>query len=145
MMGNLQKAAQSLGMELLPFDAHAAGDFDTAFTAMTQKRADALFVFGDVMFGVYRARLAELAVGHRLPAMYTNRLHVDAGGLMCYAASFPDIWRHSARYVDKILRGAKPADLPVEQPNKYELIINLKPRRRSGSLSRRRSSPAPTR
>jgi putative tryptophan/tyrosine transport system substrate-binding protein len=126
MMGNLQKAAQSLGMELLPFDAHAAGDFDTAFTAMTQKRADALFVFGDVMFGVHRARLAELAVGHRLPAIYTNRLHVDAGGLMCYAASFPDIWRHSARYVDKILRGAKPADLPVEQSNKYELIINLK-------------------
>jgi putative tryptophan/tyrosine transport system substrate-binding protein len=126
MMGNLQKAAQSLGMELLPFDAHAADDFDTAFTAMTQKRVDALFVFGDVLFGVHRARLAELAVRHRLPAIYTNRLHVDAGGLMCYAASFPDIWRRAATYVDKILRGAKPADLPVEQPNKYELTINLK-------------------
>ncbi|MBR1148667.1 ABC transporter substrate binding protein [Bradyrhizobium sp. AUGA SZCCT0431] len=65
-------------------------------------------------------------MGHLLPAIYTNRLHIDAGGLMCYAASFPDIWRRAATYVDKILKGAKPADLPVEQPNKYELTINLK-------------------
>jgi putative ABC transport system substrate-binding protein len=77
-------------------------------------------------FDPKRARLAELAVGHRLPAIYTNSLHIDAGGLMCYAASFPEIWRRAATYVDKILNGAKPADLPVEQPNRYELTINLK-------------------
>jgi ABC-type uncharacterized transport system substrate-binding protein len=78
------------------------------------------------MFGVHRARLAELAVQYRLPAIYTNRPHVDAGGLICYAASFPDIWRRAATYIDKILKGMKPADLPVEQPTKFELVINLK-------------------
>jgi putative ABC transport system substrate-binding protein len=126
MMGNLQTAAQSLGMELLLFDVHAADDFNAAFAAMAQKRVNALFVFGDPMFGVHRARLAELAVQYRLPAVYTNRPHVDAGGLMCYAASFPEIWRRAADYVDKILKGVKPADLPVEQPTRFELIINLK-------------------
>lgn len=126
MLDHLQTAAQSLGMELLVFDVRAADDFDAAFAAMTQKRVDALFVFGDPMFGVHRARLAELALRYRLPAVYTDRPHVDAGGLMCYAASFPEIWRRAASYIDKILKGVKPADLPIEQPTKFELVINLK-------------------
>ena len=80
----------------------------------------------DPMFTVHRARLADLAVQNRLPSMYTNRPHVEAGGLMCYAPNFSDLWRRAATYVDKILKGAKPADLPVEQPTKFELVINLK-------------------
>ena len=86
----------------------------------------ALFVFGDPLFGVHRARLAALAVQNGLPTMYTNKPHVEAGGLMSYGPSFPDLWRRAATYVDKILRGAKPADLPIEQPTKFELVINLK-------------------
>jgi putative ABC transport system substrate-binding protein len=94
--------------------------------AMAQERVGGLFVFGDTMFSVHRARLAELAIKYRLPTMYTNRPHVEAGGLMCYAPNFFDLWRRAATYVDKILKGAKPADLPVEQPTKFELVINLK-------------------
>jgi ABC-type uncharacterized transport system substrate-binding protein len=78
------------------------------------------------MFGIHRARLAHLAALNRLPTMYTNRPHVEAGGLMCYGPNFSDLWRRAATYVDKILKGAKPADLPVEQPTKFELVINLK-------------------
>jgi|SRR5215211_2099634 len=126
MMGNLETAARSLGVELLLFDVHTERDFDSAFDSMARQRVDALFQFGDTLFSIHRARLAELAALHRLPAIYTNRPHVDAGGLMSYAASFPDTWRRAATYIDKILRGAKPADLPVEQPTKFELTINLK-------------------
>ena len=77
------------------------------------------------VFSTHRARLADLAAQHRLPSMYTNRLFVEAGGLMCYGPSFSDLWRLTATYVDKILKGAKPADLPVQQPTKFELVINL--------------------
>jgi putative tryptophan/tyrosine transport system substrate-binding protein len=93
---------------------------------MAKGRVEALFVFGDPMFSVHRGRLADLAVRHRLPTMYTNRPHVEAGGLMCYGPNFSDLWRRAAAYVDKILKGARPADLPVEQPTKFELVINLK-------------------
>jgi putative ABC transport system substrate-binding protein len=78
------------------------------------------------MFFVHRARLADLALQNRLPSMSTQWQWVDAGGLISYAPSFPDQWRRAATYVDKILRGAKPADLPIEQPTKFELVINLK-------------------
>ena len=78
------------------------------------------------MFGIHRVRLADLAVKNRLPTMYTNRPHVEAGGLMCYGPSFSDLWRRAATYVDKILKGARPAELPIEQPTKFELVINLK-------------------
>jgi len=93
---------------------------------MVKQRVGALFVFGDPMFSVHRTRLADLAVQNRLPTMYTNRPHVEAGGLMCYGPSFFDLWRRAATYVDKILKGAKPADLPIEQPTKFDLVINLK-------------------
>jgi putative tryptophan/tyrosine transport system substrate-binding protein len=110
----------------LLLDVHAPDQFEAAFATMARERVQALFVFGDPMFSVHRFRLAELSVQHRLPTVYTNRPHVDAGGLMCYGPSFPELWRRAAAYVDKILKGAKPADLPVEQPVTYELVINLK-------------------
>jgi putative ABC transport system substrate-binding protein len=126
MISNVKTAARSLGVELLLLDARGPDEFDGAFAAIAKERVGALFVFGDPMFGVHRARLADLAAQNRLPTMYTNRPHVEAGGLMCYGPSFSDLWRRAASYVDKILKGAKPADLPVEQPTKFELVINLK-------------------
>jgi putative tryptophan/tyrosine transport system substrate-binding protein len=125
MLNNIKTAARSLGVRLLILDARGPEQFDAAFSAMVKDRVTALFVFGDPMFSVHRTRLAELAARNKLPSMYTNRLHVEAGGLMCYGSSFADLWRRAAIYVDKLLRGAKPADLPVEQPTKFELVINL--------------------
>jgi putative ABC transport system substrate-binding protein len=125
MVNNVKVAAQSLGVTLLILDATRPEDFDAAFAEMVRARVAALFVFGDPMFGVHRKRLAELAAQARIPTMYTNRPHVEAGGLMCYGPNFGDIWRRSATYIDRILKGAKPADLPVEQPIKFELVINL--------------------
>jgi putative tryptophan/tyrosine transport system substrate-binding protein len=126
MMSNAKIAAASLGLELLFLDARGPEEFDGAFAAMVKERVGALFVFGDPMFSIHRARLAELAVQERLPSMHTNRLHVEAGGLMCYGPSFSDLWRRAATFVDKILKGTKSADLPVEQPTKFELVINAK-------------------
>ncbi len=126
MMTNLETAARALGVELLLLEASGPEQFDGAFATMVKQRVGALFVFGDPMFSVHRTRLADLAVQNRLPTMYTNRPHVEAGGLMCYGPSFFDLWRRAATYVDKILKGAKPADLPIEQPTKFDLVINLK-------------------
>ncbi len=126
MMTNLEIAARALGVELLLLEASGPEEFDGAFATMVKQRVGALFVFGDPMFSVHRTRLADLAVQNRLPTMYTNRPHVEAGGLMCYGPSFFDLWRRAATYVDKILKGAKPADLPIEQPTKFDLVINLK-------------------
>ena len=126
MISNVKTAARSLGVELLLLEVRGPDEFDGAFAAMANERVGALFVFGDPMLSIHRARLAELAVQNRLPSMHTNRPHVEAGGLMCYGPSFSDLWRRAAAYVDKILKGAKPADLPVEQPTKFELVINLK-------------------
>jgi putative ABC transport system substrate-binding protein len=119
-------AAQALGVQLHLLEARGPDAFDRAFAAMTCAHADALLVLGDPMFSQHRRRLAELAATSRLPTMYTFREYVEAGGLMSYGASPPDGWRRGATYVDKILKGAKPADLPVEQPMKFELVINLK-------------------
>ena len=93
---------------------------------MTRERAGALLVLADPMFALHRRRIADLAVKSRLPAMYGNRPHVEAGGLMSYGANVADMFRRAATYVDKILKGAKPADLPVEQPTRFELVVNLK-------------------
>jgi putative ABC transport system substrate-binding protein len=93
---------------------------------MTRARAGALTVLGSPMFTSERSRLVDLAAKHRLPAVYGRREYVDAGGLMSYAPNLADLFRRAATYVDKILKGAKPADLPVEQPTKFELVINLK-------------------
>jgi putative ABC transport system substrate-binding protein len=119
-------AARSLGVQLQLLEARGPAEFDGAFAAMAAERVGALLVVSDVIFNNHRTRLADLAARSRLPAAYGVRESVEAGGLMSYGASFLDIHRRSAAYVDKILKGAKPADLPVEQPTKFELVINLK-------------------
>ena len=119
-------AARTLGLELQLVEARSLDDFDGAFAAMTAKRAGALLVLGDVMFVTHRIRLADLAAKSRLPAMYVHREYVEAGGLMSYGPMITELFRRAATYVDKILKGAKPADLPVEQPAKFELVVNLK-------------------
>jgi putative ABC transport system substrate-binding protein len=117
-------AARSLGLELQPQEARSLNDFDRAFAAMTAKRAGALLVLGDVMFSTHRNRLADLTAKSRLPAMYPARESVEAGLLMSYGPNTLELFRRAATYVDKILKGTKPADLPVEQPTKFELVIN---------------------
>jgi putative ABC transport system substrate-binding protein len=119
-------ASLALGVQLQPLEARSLNDFASAFAAMTTKRVGALLVLGDVMFATHRIRLADLATKSRLPAMYTLREYVEAGGLMSYGPINPELFRRAATYVDKILKGTKPADLPVEQPTKFELVINLK-------------------
>jgi putative tryptophan/tyrosine transport system substrate-binding protein len=100
---------------------------NTAFAAMTREGTDALIVLSDpALVAPLRGRVVDLAAKSRLPAMYDWKMDVEAGGLMSYGPSLPDLWRRVATYVDKILKGAKPADLPVEQPMKFELVINLK-------------------
>ena len=119
-------AARALGVRLQDVEARGPEDFDRAFSDMTKARAGALTVLPGTMFVNERKRLVELAAKHRLPAVYQLREFVDAGGLMAYGPDLADVFRRAATYVDKILRGAKPADLPVEQPTKFELVINLK-------------------
>ena len=101
-------------------------DLELAFSQMTSARAGAVTVLGSTMFFIERGRLVELAGKNRLPAVYAEREFVDDGGLMSYGANDADLLRRAASYVDKILKGAKPGDLPVEQPTKFELMINLK-------------------
>ncbi len=119
-------AAQALGVRLQFVEAKRPEDFDRAFSDMTQARTDALIVWGNVMFITERRRLVELAARNRLPGTYPFREFIEAGGLMCYAPNVADNFRRAAGYVDKILKGAKPADLPVLQPTKFELVINLR-------------------
>ncbi len=125
-ISNIKGAAQSLGLQLLLLEARGPGDFDGAFAAMTRERVGALLVVTDPVFIPHRARLVNLAAKNRLPSIFTQRADVEAGGLMSYGPNFADMYRRAAIYVDKILKGAKPADLPVEQPTKFELVINLK-------------------
>jgi putative ABC transport system substrate-binding protein len=122
----LKLAAKSLGMSLPILNARRPDDFEPAFTAATREHAGALFVFTDGMFLLHRTQIVELAAKHRLPAMYGTSEFVDPGGLMAYGPSMSDGFRRAATYVDKILKGAKPGDLPIEQPTKFELAINLK-------------------
>jgi putative ABC transport system substrate-binding protein len=119
-------AARALGVRLQFVEAKGPTDIDRAFSDMTRARAGALTVLGGGMFFGVRRRLVDLAAKNRLSAVYPWRDFVDAGGLMSYGANLADLYRRAATYVDKILKGAKPADLPVEQPTKFELVINLK-------------------
>jgi putative ABC transport system substrate-binding protein len=125
-ISNVKAAARSLGLELQLVEARGPGDFDRAFAAMAKERVGALFVVTDPVFIPHRARLVSLAAKSRLPSIFTQRADVEAGGLLSYGPSFADMYRRAAAYVDKILKGARPADLPVEQPTKFELVINLK-------------------
>ena len=119
-------------MQLQLVEARESKDLDGAFSMMTRKRADALQVMAHPVFGAHRTRIAKVAANNRLPTMFTSRDFVEAGGLMSYGANLADLWRRAATYVDKILKGAKPADLPIEQATKFELWINLKTAKQIG-------------
>ena len=123
-MNEAQAAASKLGLEVITSGIRRAEDIAPAFTAF-KGRADALYVVGDPLQFTYRVRINTLALGLRLPTMLARREDAEMAGLMCYGPNFPDLTRRAADYVDKILRGAKPADLPVEQPTKFDLVINL--------------------
>jgi putative ABC transport system substrate-binding protein len=123
---NVKAVARSLSVQLHLFEARAPDQLDNAFTSMVRKRVEALLVVPDSLFILNRGRLADLAARRRLPAIYGYREHVESQGLMSYGPSMSDLFRRTATYVDKILRGAAPAVLPVEQPSKFELIINVK-------------------
>jgi putative ABC transport system substrate-binding protein len=126
MLKSAEVAAQVLGVRLHHVEARGPADFNRAFSEMARARADALTVLTSTMLFGERRRLVDLAAKNRLPAVYPWREAVDAGGLMAYGPDLADLLRRAAIYVDKILKGAKPADLPVEQPTKFELVINLK-------------------
>jgi len=126
MLKEADVAARALGVQLQFVEARGPADLDRAFSDMTRARAGALTVLPSLMFLREHRRLVDLAAKHRLPAVYTVKEYVDAGGLMAYAPNLADVFRRAATYVDRILKGAKPGDLPVEQPTKFELVINLK-------------------
>ena len=121
-----ETVARSLRVEILSLEVKRTDDNERAFQAATNKRAEALLVDGSGFFTANQKQIIELAIKHRLPAMYPNTRSVEAGGLMTYAGDRSEQYRRAADYVDKILKGAKPADLPVERPKKFELVINLK-------------------
>jgi putative ABC transport system substrate-binding protein len=123
-MGEVQTAARTLGLEVASFEFRRGEDIASAFEAL-KGRADALYVCNDPLVNTNRIRINTLALGARLPTMHAIREYVETGGLISYGANFPDLFRRAAEFVDKILRGAKPADLPVEQPTKFDLVINL--------------------
>jgi putative tryptophan/tyrosine transport system substrate-binding protein len=128
----VEVAARALRLQLRVQEVREPTEFEKAFAIMASERAGALMVLNDTMFDTYRVRIVGLAAKSRLPAMYGLRGFMDAGGLMFYGASLPDMYYRSATYVDKILKGAKPADLPVEQPKKFDFIINLKTAKQIG-------------
>jgi putative tryptophan/tyrosine transport system substrate-binding protein len=128
----IEGAARSLGMQLQLVPASGPDDFASAFSAMTKERAEAFIVMpSPMLFGEHK-RIVKLAADTRLPAMYQAREFVDAGGLMSYGVNLPDMFRRTATYVDKILKGAKPGELPVEQPTTFEIVINLRTARELG-------------
>jgi putative ABC transport system substrate-binding protein len=121
-----EAAAQALKVKLQAVEVRESEEFESAFATMARSRAGALIVPLEPLFNNQAGRIVNLAAKNRLPGMYGDRHYVDAGGLMAYGASIADTWRRAATYVDKILKGRKPGDLPVEQPTKFELVINLK-------------------
>jgi putative ABC transport system substrate-binding protein len=122
----IKLAAQSLGIGALMFDIRKPEDIGPSFDAAVSKKIDAFTAANDTVLTANRQHITGLAARHRLPAIYASREYVDAGGLISYAAHYPDLYRRAAAYVDKIFKGARPADLPVEQPTKLEIVVNLK-------------------
>jgi putative tryptophan/tyrosine transport system substrate-binding protein len=131
-LGEMKVAAETLRITLQPVDVHHPDDFERAFSAIKNEHANALSALRNAVNSNYRARIVDFAAKSRLPAMYPDREDVEAGGLMSYGPNFADLFRRAATYVDKILKGAKPADLPVEQPTKFEFVINLKTAKQIG-------------
>ncbi len=127
-----EEVARTLGLKIQVLEASGPSLFEPAFAAAAGERAQALTVLSGIVFLTHRQAIIDLAAQRRLPAIYPERSFVEAGGLMYYGASLSDMWRHVAVHADKILKGAKPADLPVEQPTKFELVINLKTARQLG-------------
>jgi putative ABC transport system substrate-binding protein len=122
----LPAAARALKLTIQPWEVRTADEFERVFNAQSKKRSDGLYVMGSALMNTNQKRIVAFALRSRLPSMYNNREFVDDGGLMSYGADLADSYRRVAYFVDRILKGAKPADLPVEQPKKYELVINLK-------------------
>jgi len=128
----MEIAARSLTLQLKPLEVRGPNDFENAFRAAGKARAQALITIRTPLINDQRKQIADLAIKSRLPAIYDDRAYIDAGGLMSYGTNLRDLYRHGAVFVDKILKGAKPADLPVEQPTKFELVINLKAAKQIG-------------
>src|SRR6266566_2997766 len=122
----IQEAANSLNLTLRAYEARSSIEIDKAFASMAEDHTQALAIFADVLTVAYQKKLADLALRNRLPAIFGFREFADMGGLMSYGSSLPGMWRRAASYVDKILRGADPGDLPIEQPTRFELVVNLK-------------------
>lgn len=127
-----ERAARALGLEFRAFEAVRPEDLENVYSAISKWSASALVTIGDAMFFSQRQRIVELAAGNQLPAIYPETEFVQAGGLMSYGADHRYLFRRAATYVDKILKGAKPGDLPVEQPAKFELVLNLKTAKKLG-------------
>jgi len=132
LLGEMKVAAGALRVTLQPLELRGLDNFETAFSAIKGKRANALIVLRTPLTTTHRTRIVDFAAKSRLPAMYGDREFVDAGGLMSYGVNIADLWGRAAVYVDKILKGAKPTDLPVEQPTKFELLCNLKAAKQIG-------------
>ena len=132
MLREMELAAGAFGVKLQYLDVLGPKDIETAFRAASKGRADAVLMLTGSVLTSHRTQIADLAVKNRLPAIYPQAEYVEAGGLMSYGANITDLYRRAATYVDKILKGAKPADLPVEQPTKFEFIINLKAAKQIG-------------
>ena len=128
----IEGAARALGVEIHPAAVRRPEEFEGALLALKRQRADAVFIVNGTVFGEHEKRLADLAAKIRLPMMVLRRGMVEAGGLLSYSANYLDMYRRAASYLDKVLKGAKPADLPVEQPTQLELVINLKTARALG-------------
>jgi putative tryptophan/tyrosine transport system substrate-binding protein len=128
----LPAAARALRLTLQPWEIRAVDDFDRVFAALSKQRPDGLYVSSGPLIRINQKRTIGFALKSRLPSMYYDREFVDAGGLMSYGADLADSYRRVAYYVDRILKGAKPADLPVEQPTKFEFVINLKTAKQIG-------------
>jgi putative ABC transport system substrate-binding protein len=133
-MKELNAAAQSLGVQILTLEVRGSNDFNNAFSKLKKLNADALLPLGDPVIVSYQNQIVDFAAKNRLPAIYHRREFVEAGGLMSYGPSYNDLFRRAATYVDKILKGAKPGDLPIEQPTKFELVINLKAAKARGPM-----------
>ena len=131
-MKGIEIAARSLQVKLQPVAAEGPSDFESAFSSMKTERASALITLASSVFGIHQALIVDLAAKNRLPAIYPSSIFTEAGGLMAYGPNRHDLFRRAATYVDKILKGTKPADLPVEQPMRFELVLNLKTAKQIG-------------
>ena len=142
---DVQEAAPTIGLQIQILNATTIGEIDAAFATLARERPDALFVAADAFFGSRRVQFATLTARDRIPATYAKREHVAAGGLMSYGTDLADMFRQVGVYTGNILKGAKPADLPVLQSTKFEFVINLKTAKALGLEVPPACSPSPTR